>query len=197
MGESLRQEVDGSGVRVTLIEPGMVDTPFFDNRPQGALEAVELLLADCYVRRDRVALIAFRGNGAELLLPPTRSLVRAKRSFFLAPRFALARSVTLFSATLTPMDYVVDLLGLPTETTRLDVPSPFATEQLAVRVAPHISTRWRDRAGSAGAVIAGRQSGRIFIENGRFHGEQVVAEVARRLEITRSPDHEITKSATP
>jgi magnesium chelatase subunit D len=42
--------------------------------------AVELLLADCYVRRDRVALLAFRGRGAELLLPPTRSLVRAKRS---------------------------------------------------------------------------------------------------------------------
>jgi magnesium chelatase subunit D len=42
--------------------------------------AVELLLADCYVRRDQVALLAFRGAGAELLLPPTRSLVRAKRS---------------------------------------------------------------------------------------------------------------------
>ncbi|MEY2801899.1 MAG: magnesium chelatase ATPase subunit [Pseudomonadota bacterium] len=42
--------------------------------------AVELLLADCYVRRDRVAVIAFRGAGADLLLPPTRSLARAKRS---------------------------------------------------------------------------------------------------------------------
>jgi magnesium chelatase subunit D len=41
--------------------------------------AVELLLADCYVRRDQVALIAFRGAGADLLLPPTGSLVRAKR----------------------------------------------------------------------------------------------------------------------
>jgi magnesium chelatase subunit D len=42
--------------------------------------AVELLLADCYVRRDRVALLAFRGSSAELVLPPTRSLVRAKRA---------------------------------------------------------------------------------------------------------------------
>ena len=47
--------------------------------------AVELLLAECYVRRDQVALIAFRGRGAELLLPPTRSLVRAKRSLAALP----------------------------------------------------------------------------------------------------------------
>lgn len=46
---------------------------------------MELLLADCYVRRDRVALVAFRGRGAELLLPPTRSLVRAKRSLATLP----------------------------------------------------------------------------------------------------------------
>ncbi|MEA1830677.1 magnesium chelatase subunit D [Methylobacterium durans] len=41
--------------------------------------AVEGLLAESYARRDRVALVAFRGAGADIVLPPTRSLVRAKR----------------------------------------------------------------------------------------------------------------------
>lgn len=42
--------------------------------------AVEQLLADCYVRRDKVALLAFRGTRAELLLPATNALARARRS---------------------------------------------------------------------------------------------------------------------
>jgi len=41
--------------------------------------AIELLLADCYVRRDNVAVIAFRGHAAEIVLPPTRSTARARR----------------------------------------------------------------------------------------------------------------------
>jgi len=47
--------------------------------------AIELLLAECYVRRDQVAVLAFRGVAAELILPPTRSLVRAKRSLAALP----------------------------------------------------------------------------------------------------------------
>lgn len=42
--------------------------------------AVELMLAQAYVTRSEVALVAFRGTSAELLLPPTRSLTRARRT---------------------------------------------------------------------------------------------------------------------
>ena len=45
MGEAARLDFNDTGVRVTLIEPGMVDTPFFDNPPQ-----IEALQADDIAR---------------------------------------------------------------------------------------------------------------------------------------------------
>ena len=48
MGEGLRAEVSDSPIRVTLIEPGMVDTPFFDSPPSGALEPADIARAIVY-----------------------------------------------------------------------------------------------------------------------------------------------------
>jgi len=48
MGEAARQDFNDRGVRVTLIEPGMVDTPFFENKPTGALEADDIANAVMY-----------------------------------------------------------------------------------------------------------------------------------------------------
>jgi NADP-dependent 3-hydroxy acid dehydrogenase YdfG len=52
MGEALRAELrqmhDNTSIRVTLIEPGMVDTPFFDDRPEGALEDADIARAVMY-----------------------------------------------------------------------------------------------------------------------------------------------------
>jgi NADP-dependent 3-hydroxy acid dehydrogenase YdfG len=45
MGEAARLDFNDTGVRVTLIEPGMVDTPFFDNRPENALQAQDVARA--------------------------------------------------------------------------------------------------------------------------------------------------------
>ncbi|MDQ3759509.1 MAG: SDR family oxidoreductase [Actinomycetota bacterium] len=52
MGEALRQEIrqmhENERIRVTLIEPGMVDTPFFDDKPSGALEDSDIARAVMY-----------------------------------------------------------------------------------------------------------------------------------------------------
>jgi NADP-dependent 3-hydroxy acid dehydrogenase YdfG len=49
MGEAARLDFDGTGVRVTLIEPGAADTPFFDNPPQiRALDADDVARAVMY-----------------------------------------------------------------------------------------------------------------------------------------------------
>ncbi len=70
IGESLRQELrqthENTAIKVTLIEPGMVDTPFFDNQPTGALEADDIAAAVLYAisQPDRVDV-------NEILVRPT------------------------------------------------------------------------------------------------------------------------------
>ncbi|WP_305544707.1 magnesium chelatase subunit D [Methylobacterium sp. NEAU K] len=86
--EARRIVVRRDDLRIRILRQRTETTTVFcvDASGSAALErlaeakgAVELLLAEAYVRRDRVALVAFRGGGAELVLPPTRSLTRAKR----------------------------------------------------------------------------------------------------------------------
>ncbi len=57
---------ENHAIKVTLIEPGMVDTPFFDNRPENALQATDIADAVMYAlnQPDRVDV-------NEILIRPT------------------------------------------------------------------------------------------------------------------------------
>ena len=81
-------------------------------------------------------------NGKRSSLLCVRNVVPAP---FLAVRHAAACATVLFSGTLQPARFYRDTLGFAEDTPWLEVEGPFRAEQLAVHVAAHVSTRWRDR----------------------------------------------------
>ncbi len=86
---------------------------------------------------------------------------------FLKARFAACHSATLFSATMSPLHYHLDLLGLPADTAHIDVASPFDATQLRVDLASDISTRWQHREESL-APIVDRMASQIASEPGQY-----------------------------
>jgi NADP-dependent 3-hydroxy acid dehydrogenase YdfG len=66
MGEAARQDLHGSGVRVTSIEPGMTDTPFFEQRPTEALLDADIARAVMYALEQPSHV-----NVNEILVRPT------------------------------------------------------------------------------------------------------------------------------
>ncbi|WP_439329878.1 ATP-dependent DNA helicase [Comamonas guangdongensis] len=105
----------------------------------------------------------------------------------LAARHAAAEATVLFSGTLSPPGFYRDLLGLPADTAWLEVEAPFAAHQLQVRIAGHISTRWRDREASLApmADLVARQyadrPGNYLCFVSSFDYLQRVAAALRRL----------------
>lgn len=88
-----------------------------------------------------------RAPGSDISI---RNLVPAPH---LASRWEAVHAATLFSATLSPMHFHADLLGLPQNHVALEVASPFSADQLEVRVARHISTRYAHRGESTAQVV--------------------------------------------
>ena len=106
---------------------------------------------------------------------------------FLGPRFEQAHTVTLFSATLQPSDYYLNLLGLPEFSHCLEVDSPFAAEQLSVQLVSNLSTRYQHREQSL-APIADLIARQYHAQPGNYlaffssyqYLEQVLDELRRR-----------------
>ncbi len=104
----------------------------------------------------------------------------------LAARHAGAHATVLFSGTLSPPHFYRDILGLPGDTDWIDVAAPFQAEQLAVQVAGHVSTRWRDRERSLQPIADlvarqyARQPGNYLCFFSSFDYLQRVAECLRQ-----------------
>jgi DNA excision repair protein ERCC-2 len=71
----------------------------------------------------------------------------------LKSRFDRAHSVALFSATLAPMQFYIDMLGLPQTSVQLTVDSPFHADQLQVFAVSNVSTRFHDREQSIPTIV--------------------------------------------
>lgn len=80
-----------------------------------------------------------------------RNLNPAKQ---LALRHQQAHCACFFSATLHPADYYQHLLGLPEETQKIQVPSPFNSRQLQVHISQTLSTRFKDRTSAIAPMCA-------------------------------------------
>ena len=137
-----------------------------------------LRLADSFGEHSLCDLARTRGRDSAISI---RNVVPAP---FLAPRFALAHSVTLFSATLSPWHYFCDLLGMPPDTAWADVASPFSASQLEVHIAGGISTRYQHRAASLQPIAdliarqyAGRPGNYLAFFSSFDYLEQVLAEL--------------------
>jgi len=111
-----------------------------DTLPKASQNAIEAAQAD------------WVGSAAGQGAPGRIALRCVVPGHFIQARLAAADSVVLFSATLNPVDYHAHLLGLQADTQAVDIPSPFAPEQLAVRILP-ISTRRDDRSATLDLLV--------------------------------------------
>lgn len=103
-------------------------------------------LAEAYGPHSLFDITRHDGSGQRTL--STLCLRNVVPAPFLAERFEVAHSTTLFSATLNPANYYADLLGLPEDTTWREVESPFRAEQLEVHALGNLSTRYQHREAS-------------------------------------------------
>ncbi|MEJ7929983.1 ATP-dependent DNA helicase [Ramlibacter sp. AN1015] len=132
-----------------LAEAGDVPLPQLQDFYFDALAFTRL--ADSFGAHSAFELTVHSAGRRPSCVATIRNLVPAPH---LAPRFAAAHAVVLFSATLHPQRFYLDSLGLPADAAVVEVESPFEAQQLAVRIAPRISTRWADRERSVAPIAA-------------------------------------------
>ncbi|WP_116136212.1 ATP-dependent DNA helicase [Trinickia diaoshuihuensis] len=94
-----------------------------------------------------------RGAGAQGRTQSTLCVRNVVPAQFLGARHAAAHATVMFSGTFAPERFYRDMLGLPEATAALDVQGPFRAPQLTIRVASHVSTRFKDRERSLVPIV--------------------------------------------
>ena len=89
---------------------------------------------------------------------PTISVRNVIPAHYIKARFAAAHCTVLFSATLGPKPFNVNVLGLPSQTEFIDVDSPFDGDQLKIKVVTSVSTRYAHRDRSMHKILDAMQS---------------------------------------
>ncbi len=121
-------------------------TPFRDTLLEFFFEALRFVrVAESY---DQRYIVICQGSGKALRI----KLFCMDPSHQLRQSWLRCRAAILFSATLTPGGYFQSILGCGEETAMLNLPSPFASTNLAVFVADQISTFYRERENSCRSV---------------------------------------------
>ncbi len=168
---------------------------------EGALKEAEVWLAQNQpaVFREELLQLYFRLHSfrrtAELyderyvtILQPDSGQVRLfclDPSYLLRQALERGKAAIFFSATLTPIDYYRSLIGGSPEDPLLQLPSPFAPENLAVLVQDRVRTHWKARretleevAQAIGALVEGRRGNYLVY----FPSYQYLTDVRERFE---------------
>lgn len=134
----------------TLVDFTNTYTEFLQQNPEHSIQetiAQDFFFAALNYQRiteifDEDFCIDLQASGSKADILTLRNLIPAHQ---LSARLDLAHCACFFSATLHPAYFYQTLLGLPDDTVHIQVPSPFATTQLSVKIATNISTRYKDR----------------------------------------------------
>jgi magnesium chelatase subunit D len=156
--------------------------------------AVRLLLADCYVRRDEVAMIAFRGQSADVILPPTRALVRAQRALAALPGGGGTPIATALDAAITLVDLVRRGGRTPTVVVMTDGRANVARNGSGGRAVA------QEEARQAARLLLGRQCAAILIDTSA-QPQTLAAELAacmgaRYLPLPQANAHSVAAAVT-
>lgn len=171
-------------LRLPLATGALLD---FHYRLRGFVERLDTLGEHTLVQCLSAPDIDEDGAPGDAAVVALRNVVPAP---FLRPRWAALQGVVLFSATLGTHDYQRDLLGLPEQTTWLDLPPVFPPEHLQVRVAHRLSTRWSDRRRTLSALahlVAGQFDSHPGNYLAFFGGHEYLRQAADALAAAR-PD---------